>query len=97
MVRRFDVYCNGGWDGCTTYEEDCDCGDYVSAVDYADLVEAVRWERECCQDIRPLAAWGDLYVRHGEDYVDGVADDLRAIQDAARAAVDALVGGENAN
>ena len=58
----------------------------------AALREAVAWERECCQDIRPLAAWGDLYVRHGEDYVDGVADDLRAIQDAARAAVDALVG-----
>lgn len=58
----------------------------------AELVEAVRWERECFQDIRPLVAWADLYVRHGEDYVDSVADDLRAIQAAARAAVDALVG-----
>lgn len=71
-------------------------GKRIAALErlHAELVEAVRWERECCQDIRPLAAWGDLYVRHGEDYVDGVADDLRAIQDAARAAVDALVGGE---
>lgn len=68
--------------------------EYIAKINIrlADLVEAVRWERECCQDIRPLAAWGDLYVRHGEDYVDGVADDLRAIQDAASAAVDALVG-----
>lgn len=67
--------------------------EYIAKINIrlADLVEAVRWERECCQDIRPLAAWGDLYVRHGEDYVDGVADDLRAIQDAASAAVDALV------
>ena len=60
----------------------------------AELVEAVRWERECCQDIRPLTAWADLYARHGEAYVDDVAEDLRAIQDAARAAVDALVGEE---
>lgn len=68
--------------------------EYIAKINIrlADLVDAVRWERECCQDIRPLAAWGGLYVRHGEDYVDGVADDLRAIQDAARAAVDALVG-----
>jgi hypothetical protein len=55
------------------------------------LVEAVAWERECCQDIRPLVAWADLYVRHGEDYVDSVADDLRAIQDAARAEVDRIL------
>lgn len=56
------------------------------------LVDAVAWERECCQDIRPLVAWAGLYVRHGEDYVDGVAEDLRAIQDAARAEVDRLLG-----
>ena len=58
---------------------------------HAELVDAVAWERECFQDIRPLVAWADLYVRHGEDYVDSVADDLRAIQDAARAAVDTIV------
>lgn len=56
------------------------------------LLEAVAWERECCQDIRPLTAWADLYVRHGEDYVDEVAEDLRATQDAARAEVDRLMG-----
>ena len=55
-----------------------------------ELREAVVWERECSQDIRPLVAWADLYVRHGEDYVDAVADDLRTIQDAARAEVDRL-------
>ena len=56
------------------------------------LRDAVVWERECCQDIRPLVAWADLYVRHGEDYVDAVADDLCTIQDAARAEVDRLIG-----
>ena len=55
------------------------------------LVEAVERERECCQDIRPLFAWSGLYLRHGEGYVDGVAEDLRAIQDAARAEVDRLI------
>ena len=55
------------------------------------LVEAVAWERECCQDIRPLVAWADLYVRHGEDYVDAVADDLCTIQDYARAEVYRLI------
>lgn len=55
------------------------------------LVEAVAWERECCQDIRPLVAWADLYVRHGEDYVDAVADDLCTIQDYARAEADRLI------
>lgn len=34
-VRRFDVYCNGGWDGCTTYEDDNDLGDYVTFEDFA--------------------------------------------------------------
>ena len=63
-----------------------------SQKELAALREAVAWERECCQDIRPLAAWGDLYVRHGEDYVDSVAGDLREIQDAARAEVDRLMG-----
>ena len=62
------------------------------------LVEAVAWERECCQDIRPLVAWAGLYVLHGEDYVDAVAEALREIQDAARAEVDRLIadckGGE---
>ena len=57
------------------------------------LVEAVAWERECCQDIRPLVAWAGLYVLHGEDYVDAVAEALREIQDAARAEVDRLLGG----
>ena len=55
------------------------------------LVEAVAWERECCQDIRPLVAWAGLYVLHGEDYVDAVAEALREIQDAARAEVDRLI------
>ena len=59
-VRRFDVYCNGGWDGCTTYEDDCDNGDYVTFADYAALLarhdalrDAVAWEREC----RDVEAW----------------------------------------
>ena len=55
------------------------------------LVEAVAWERECCQDNRPLVAWAGLYVLHGEDYVDAVAEALREIQDAARAEVDRLI------
>jgi hypothetical protein len=78
-------------------------GRYVLHAGYADLearhnalVEAVAWERECCQDIRPLVAWADLYARHGEDYVDGVAEDLRAIQAAARAEVDRLIANETA-
>lgn len=57
------------------------------------LREAVAWERECCQDIRPLVAWAGLYVLHGEDYVDAVAEALREIQDAARAEVDRLLDG----
>lgn len=73
-------------------------GDYVLHSDYAALlarhaapVEAVAWERECCQDIRPLVAWAGLYVLHGEDYVDAVAEALREIQGAARAEVDRLL------
>ena len=73
-------------------------GRYVLHFDYAALlarhnalVEAVAWERECCQDIRPLVAWAGLYVLHGEDYVDAVAEALREIQDAARAEVDRLI------
>ena len=57
-----------------------------------ELREAVAWERECCQDIRPLVAWAGLYVLHGEDYVDAVAEALREIQDAARAEVDRMLG-----
>lgn len=56
-----------------------------------ELREAVAWERECCQDIRPLVAWADLYARHGEYYVDAIADELREIQDAARKAVEELL------
>lgn len=37
-VRRFDVYCNGGWDGCTTYEDDDPAGDYVIYDDYETLL-----------------------------------------------------------
>lgn len=55
------------------------------------LRDAVAWERECCQDIRPLVAWADLYARHGEDYVDAIAEALREIQDAARSEVDRLL------
>ena len=76
-------------------------GDYVLHSDYAALLarhnalrEAVAWERECCQDIRPLVAWAGLYVLHGEDYVDAVAEALREIQDAARAEVDRLIANE---
>ena len=61
------------------------------------LVEAVAWERECCQDIRPLVAWADLYARHGEDYVDAIAEELREIQDAARSEVDRLIANETAD
>ena len=61
---------------------------------YDALREAVAWERECCQDIRPLVAWARLYVLHGEDYVDAVAEALREIQDAARADVDRLIANE---
>ena len=69
--------------------------DYVALLArHNALVEAVSWERECCQDIRPLVAWAGLYVLHGEDYVDAVAEALREIQDAARAEVDRLIEGE---
>lgn len=94
MVRRFDVYCNGGWDGCTTYEDECKDGDYVSASDYDELVDAARWERECeavsrHDIIRRLYA---LYLKHGQEYTDSVMEEFAAIGHAARAAVDALVG-----
>ena len=59
------------------------------------LRDAVAWERECCQDIRPLVAWADLYARHGEDYVDAIAEALREIQDAARSEVDRLIANES--
>ena len=86
-------------------ERDCEhghlrrsCPICAAEADYAALLarhnalrEAVAWERECCQDIRPLFAWSGLYLRHGEGYVDGVAEDLRAIQDAASAEVDRLL------
>lgn len=75
-------------------------GEHVRHSDYKALlarhnalVEAVAWERECCQDIRPLVAWARLYMLHWEDYVDAVAEALREIQDAARAEVDRLISG----
>lgn len=75
-------------------------GEHVRHSDYKALLarhnalrEAVAWERECCQDIRPLVAWARLYMLHGEDYVDAVAEALREIQDAARAEVDRLISG----
>ena len=69
--------------------EESDCAALLSR--HNALVEAVAWERECSQDIRPLVAWAGLYVLHGEDYVDAVAEALREIQDAARAEVDRLL------
>lgn len=91
-------------------ERDCEHGQLrrscpicAAEADYAALLarhnalrEAVTWESECCQDIRPLVAWADLYVRHGEDYVDAIAESLREIQDAARAEVDRLIANESA-
>ena len=83
---------------CRTCDKVCSyrTGDYVP--EYAAILarhnalrDAVAWERECCQDIRPLVAWADLYARHGEDYVDSIAEELREIQDAARAEVDRLI------
>jgi hypothetical protein len=95
-VKRLKLYHSKHED--MTYPVEAENGSFVLYSDYAALlarhnalVEAVAWERECCQDIRPLVAWADLYVRHGEDYVDSVADDLRAIQDAARAEVDRIL------
>lgn len=41
-IRRFDVYCDGGWDGCTTYEDDDALGDYVTYDDYNVLRETVK-------------------------------------------------------
>jgi len=81
MVRRFDVYCNGGWDGCTTYEDDDERGDYVSYSDYAELQEAVRRERAA------FVAWAEKGGASYPDWAEG-----RDAYDAARAAVDALVG-----
>ena len=95
-VKRYILDENTLMGGVDMFEDDD--GDYVLHSDYAALLarhnalrEAVAWERECCQDIRPLVAWAGLYVRHGEDYVDGVAEDLRAIQADARAEVDRLL------
>lgn len=100
-MKRYDFDCYAFYDSARMSINECEDGDYVLHSDYAALlsrhnalVEAVAWERECCQDIRPLVAWADLYVRHGEDYVDAVADDLCTIQDAARAEVDRLIGEE---
>ena len=95
-VNRYILDENALMGGMDMFEDDN--GDYVLHSDYAALlarhnalVEAVAWERECCQDIRPLVAWADLYARHGEDYVDAIAEELREIQDAARAEVDRLI------
>lgn len=90
MVRRFDVYCRGGWDGCVTYEEDDESGEYVLHSDYAALlsrhnalVEAVAWEREC---IRQLDCAGKFWE---DDNIPG--RELIKILDAARAEVDRLI------
>lgn len=97
-VKRYDFDCYAFYDSARLNINECEDGDYVLHSDYAALlarhnalVEAVAWERECCQDIRPLVAWAGLYVLHGEDYVDAVAEALREIQDAARAEVDHLL------
>ena len=45
-IRRFDVYCNGGWDGCTTYEDNDALGDYVAYDDHSKLVATLRAENE---------------------------------------------------
>ena len=89
-VRRFDVYCNGGWDGCTTYEDDCDNGDYVTFADYAALLarhnalrEAVAWERECSEVIWPA-------------YRSSAYMELIDTKNAARAEVDRLIANESA-
>lgn len=80
------------------FKTSIDCGNSVFAAEqkYDALRDAVAWERECCQDIRPLVAWADLYARHGEDYVDAIAEELRDIQDTARAEVDRLIANEGA-
>ena len=77
------------------FKTSIDCGNRALSAErkYDALREAVAWERECCQDIRPLVAWARLYMLHGEDYVDAVAEALREIQDAARAEVDRLISG----
>ena len=97
-VKRYDFDCYAFYDSARLSVNECDDGDYVLYSDYAALlarhnalVEAVAWERECCQDIRPLVAWAGLYVLHGEAYVDAVAEALREIQDAARAEVNRLI------
>ena len=88
-IEIFCPACGHTWDAdCYLHEDDVD----TLLTRHKALVEAVAWERECCQDIRPLVAWSGLYLRHGEGYVDGVAEDLRAIQDAASAEVDRLLG-----
>lgn len=101
-IVKFSCHgCNAPAYGCSLPGDNS--GSYVLHSDYAELerrlaelVGAVGWERECCQDIRPLVAWAGLYVLHGEDYVDAVAEALREIQDAARAEVDRLIANESA-
>ena len=95
-MKRYTIYYNER--ERDMYVAESQDGKYVLHSDYTTLlarhnalVEAVAWERECCQDIRPLVAWAGLYVLHGEDYVDAVAEALRDIQDAARAEVDRLL------
>lgn len=95
-VKRYDF--DGIPDPCAVIGIPRADGEYVRHYHYSALlarhnalVEAVAWERECCQDIRPLVAWAGLYVLHGEDYVDAVAEALREIQGAARAEVDRLL------
>lgn len=98
-VKRYTIYYNER--ERDMYVAESQDGKYCLHSDYAALLarhnalrEAVAWEMECCQDIRPLFAWSGLYLRHGEGYVDGVAEDLRAIQEAARAEVDRLIANE---
>ena len=90
-VRRFDVDCNGGWEGCTTYENENEWGDYVAHDDYAALLarhnalrEAVAWERETdeCGEWLHLAWWDEPKI----DLLD-----IWDIHNAARAEVDRLL------
>lgn len=73
---------------------DDDAGDYVLHSDYAELVEAVRWEMECSMP-NMAGVISDythhLYMTHGEDYLDEIQEEYEEIVAAARAAVDALV------
>ncbi len=70
-VRRFDVYCTGGWDGCVIYQDDCDDGELIEFKDYADLLSRHNALREAAKGLIVIhRRHKDLTVYSDQDYMD---------------------------